>query len=194
MQRKIGLTGGIATGKTTVTDYLCDRAQLPILDADVYAREAVAVGSPVLGAIAARYGAEILQPDGSLKRTRLGEIVFADATERAWLESQTHPFVRDRFRQTLDQLQTEPIVILAIPLLFEAQLEALVTEIWVVTCTPAQQLARLMQRNALTRSQAESRIAAQWPLTQKCERADVVLDNSGTLPELYDQIDRALAT
>jgi dephospho-CoA kinase len=84
-QRSIGLTGGIATGKSTVSRYLEEAHQIPVLDADIYARQAVAVGSPVLGAIVARYGEEMLNPDGSLNRGKLGEVVFHEAQEKAWL-------------------------------------------------------------------------------------------------------------
>ncbi|MFH7242363.1 MAG: dephospho-CoA kinase [Spirulina sp.] len=191
-QRIIGLTGGIATGKSTVSRYLEEKHQIPVLDADVYARQAVEVGSPVLGAIVARYGEEMLNPDGSLNRGRLGEIVFNDAQEKGWLEQQIHPVVRQCFRQAMADLADAPIVMQAIPLLFEAGLTDQVTETWVVACTPEQQHQRLMTRNGLTVEQAEARIASQMPLAEKIARADVALDNSGDVETLFRQVDQAL--
>lgn len=191
-QRIIGLTGGIATGKSTVSRYLEEVHQIPVLDADIYARQAVAVSSPVLGAIAARYGEEMLNPDGSLNRGRLGEVVFHEAQEKAWLEQQIHPVVRQYFQIAMADLAAVPIVVQAIPLLFEAGLTDQVTEIWVVACTPDQQRQRLMDRNGLTLEQAEARITSQMPLAEKIALADVVLDNSGDVDTLFRQVDQAL--
>ncbi|MEO0826948.1 MAG: dephospho-CoA kinase [Cyanobacteria bacterium J06635_15] len=192
-QRIIGLTGGIATGKTTVSRYLAERHQLPILDADVYSRQAVALGSPILAAIAQRYGPDILLPDGNLDRRQLGAIVFQIPAEKQWLEQQIHPFVRDRFAQAMAQLPPEQTVVHAIPLLFEAKLEGQVSEIWVVTCDPQQQLERVMGRDRLSRDQAQARIDSQMSLTEKVALADVVINNSGTLVELYGRVDKAFS-
>jgi dephospho-CoA kinase len=191
-QRIIGLTGGIATGKSTVSEYLQARHGIPVLDADQYARQAVALGSPILAAIARRYGPAILQPDGRLDRARLGEIVFQEAAEKRWLEQQIHPFVRQQFAQAMVALAECPIVVQAIPLLFEANLTNQVTEIWVVACSEAQQQQRLMARNQLTADQAQARIQSQMPLAQKIAQADVVLDNSADLDALFRQVDWAL--
>jgi len=193
-QRKIGLTGGIGTGKTTVSNYLAKTYKLPILDADIYAREAVEINSPILNKIAQRYGTEILLSDGSLNRPKLGEIVFHSNEERIWLEQQIHPFVRQRFAEEMNQLPSNSTVVLVIPLLFEAKLTNLVTEIWVVFVDEQQQIARLMQRNNLTLDQAKARINSQMSLTEKCQKADVILDNSGSLESLYTQIDAALTS
>jgi dephospho-CoA kinase len=196
-QRRIGLTGGIATGKSTVAHYLKNlknHDQLPILDADLFAREAVEPGSAILQRITQRYGSQIRQADGRLDRAQLGQIVFAKESERRWLEAQIHPYVGQCFDRELQKLQTYPTVVLVIPLLFEANLTHRVTETWVVSCTPEQQLRRLMQRNQLTELEARSRIAAQMPLAEKCARADVVLDNSGDLATLYREIELALSS
>ncbi len=189
-KRIIGLTGGISTGKTTVSNYLANQ-QLPILDADIYARVAVALGSPVLKAIAHRYGSDILLSDGSLNRQKLGQIIFNNDDERHWLEQQIHPDVRKRFITAINELSTQTVV-LVIPLLFEAGMSDLVTEIWVVYCSPQQQLQRLMQRDQLTLEQAQARINSQMPIQEKCDRADVILDNSSSLEVLLKQIDVAL--
>lgn len=189
-QRIIGLTGGIGTGKTTVSNYLATTYHLPVLDADIYARVAVFVGSPVLEAIIERYGSDILLPDGNLNRQQLGQLVFSSPAERQWLEQQIHPYVRERMVRAIDELI--PTVVLVVPLLFEAGMTSLVTEIWVVYCSRQQQLERLMQRSLLTLEEAQARINSQMPLKEKCDRADVVLDNSSTPEALLKQVDAAI--
>jgi dephospho-CoA kinase len=191
--RLIGITGGIGTGKSTVTNYLHNRYHLPIWDADIYAREAVAVGSPILAAISQRYSDAILQPDGTLDRTQLGAIIFSNPVERQWLESQIHPYVRNCFDREISRIQSDATAILAIPLLFEAKLTALVTEIWVVSCDLPTQILRVMQRDRLDESAARQRIASQMPLAEKIALADVNLDNSTTLEHLQQQIDSKIA-
>lgn len=191
MKRIIGLTGGIGCGKTTVSNYLSNAYQLPVLDADIYAREAVQPGSPVLSQIVERYGLGIQLSDGTLNRQRLGEIVFPNPTERQWLEQQIHPFVRDRFQSELKS-QTAPVIVLVIPLLIEAGMTDLVTEIWVVSAAPEQQLQRLRERDRLSLEQAQARLNSQLPIEEKMARADIVLDNSSTPDSLLKQVDTAL--
>ncbi|MGJ3250384.1 MAG: dephospho-CoA kinase [Elainellaceae cyanobacterium] len=200
-RRIIGLTGGIGMGKTTVSDYLANAHHLPVLDADVYAREAVEPGSPILKKVVERYGASILLPDQTLDRVRLGNIVFKSRPERFWLERQIHPFVRDRIKADLNKakLRSEPIVIVSIPLLFEARMTDLVNEIWVVYCPHSHQVDRLMERDVqggdryrLTVEEIQSRIDSQMAIGKKLDQADVVLDNSSTVEALLTQVDRAL--
>lgn len=191
MSRKIGLTGGIASGKSTVSHYLATKYHYPILDADIYAREAVAIGSPILAAIFERFGDTVKQADGTLHRQQLGHIIFQDLREKQWLEAQIHPFVKQRFQTALAQ-HAETTVVCVIPLLIEANLLDLVTETWVVTCSPAAQLARLQRRNQLSETEAIARIKNQLPLSEKVKFADVVLDNTSDLATLHDQVDRAL--
>lgn len=191
--RLIGLTGGIGTGKTTVSNYLAEKYNLPVLDADIYARQALAQDSPILQNVLARYGDRLKLPDTSLNRSALAEIIFNDPKEKQWLESQIHPFVRDRFTQELQRTQNDTIV-LAIPLLFEANLTDTVTEIWVVSCDRSLQIARLQQRNGLTLEQAQARIDNQLPLPEKVALADIVLNNDADLEHLYAQVDFALTS
>jgi dephospho-CoA kinase len=191
LKRIIGLTGGIGTGKTTVSNYLADTYHLPILDADIYAREAVQTGSPVLNQIITRYGEQVQFPDRTLNRKRLGEIIFPNPEERQWLEQQIHPYVRDRIESQLSILES-PTVIVVIPLLFEANMTDLVTEIWVVCCSVEQQIQRIRERDRLSLEQTQSRLNSQLPLAEKVARADVVLDNSSTRDSLLQQVDRAL--
>lgn len=192
-KRSIGLTGGISTGKSTVSDYIANKYQIPVLDADLYAREAVNPGSSILDNLVKRYGKKILLEDRSLNRQALGAIIFNDASEKKWLEQQIHPFVRDRFIEEMQKLNDE-IVVLAIPLLFEANLVDLVNEIWVVYCDKNQQIERLSKRDRLNQQQARIRIDSQLPIKQKIAAADVILDNSSSLEALYQQIDRAIAS
>ncbi|MEL6495010.1 MAG: dephospho-CoA kinase [Cyanobacteria bacterium J06623_7] len=190
-RRSIGLTGGIGTGKTTVSNYLADKYGLLILDADIYAREAVEPGSPILETILARYDETVKLPGGELNRSRLGEIIFHQPQEKLWLEAQIHPFVRDRFSQVLQNIKSATVV-LSIPLLFEANLTELVSEIWVVHCDRDRQIQRLKQRNGLTTEQAEVRINSQLPLAEKIAQADQAINNNFGLTELYLQVDEAL--
>lgn len=189
--RIIGLTGGIATGKSTVADYLATAYHLPVLDADIYARVAVQLGSPILKVIAQRYSSDILLPDGTLNRQKLGQIIFSSQDERRWLEQQIHPYVRDYFVEAINELTVQTVV-LVVPLLFEAGMTDLVTEIWVVRCSEHQQLERLMQRSQLTREQAQARIKSQMSIAEKCDRSNIVLDNSSTPEALLKQVDTAL--
>ena len=190
-RRLIGLTGGIATGKTTVSNYLANKYHLPVLDADTYAREAVVEKSPILQTIFARYGKRVTAANNGLDRSALGNIIFNSPQEKQWLEQQIHPFVRDRFTIEL-QKATSDTIVLAIPLLFEANLTDLVTEIWVVICDRSLQAARLQQRNNLSFQEADARIDSQFPLSEKIALADVVLTNNANLSHLYAQVDRAI--
>ncbi len=194
--RVIGLTGGIATGKSTVAQVLTTRHHLPLLDADVLARQAVQPGSAALKQICDRYGAGILQADGQLDRPQLGRIIFADAAERHWLESVIHPVVRAALEQGRQAWQQAaiPMGVMVIPLLFEAQMTDLVSEIWVVTCPLSCQIERLMGRDRITAAQAQARIASQMPLAAKIAQATVVIENSGAVAALQPQIDAALGS
>jgi dephospho-CoA kinase len=194
-QRRIGLTGGIATGKSSVGRLLAERG-LPVLDADQFAREALAAGSAGARAVLARYGEAVCESGGAtdtLDRTALGRIVFADAAERRWLEQLVHPLVRQRFSAELERLTAEPAVVLMIPLLFEAGLEELCSEVWLVDCEAPQQLQRLMARNGLSATDARARIAAQWPLERKRALADRLIDNRGDAAALAAQVQLAVA-
>ena len=195
-QRRIGLTGGIASGKSMVGRLLAARG-LPVLDADVYAREALAPGSAGALAVLDRYGQQVAAAVATgeavaLDRAALGRLVFGDAAELRWLEALVHPLVRQRFAVELERLRQAPAVALMVPLLFEAGLEHLCSEVWLVDCDDNQQLRRLMRRDQLGESEARARIAAQWPLARKRPLADVVIDNRGGPEALARQVDQAL--
>ena len=201
-QRRIGLTGGIATGKSSAGHWLASVAGLPVLDADRYAREALAPGSPGAKAVLERYGAAVLEPAGAasgaceaamvLARSALGRIVFNDPAERLWLEQLIHPEVRARFDQELAAGADAPVLVLMVPLLFEAGLTGLCSEVWLVDCDEDQQLQRLIARDHCSEAEARARIAAQWPLEEKRPLADCLLNNSGSPIELVRQLAIAL--
>lgn len=190
-QRRIGLTGGIATGKSTVGQLLQNHYGLPVLDADLFARQALAPGTEGARVVLERYG--------TLDRPALGHIVFGDSAERHWLEQLVHPLVHQRFEKELTTLAKQPVgasapaVVLMIPLLFEAGLEGLCSEVWLVDCDEGQQLARLMARNGLTQAEAQGRINAQWPLERKRLLADRTISNRGTAAALEAQIHSLLS-
>lgn len=211
--RIIGITGGIAMGKTTVSNRLETYYGLTVLDADSYARNAVAIGTPILNAITLRYGPEILLPDQSLDRAKLGQIIFSQPDDRTWLNAQIHPEVRVRMQQDSDRLiQDNPViqdpqrklsgvhsrqpvrfpVFWIVPLLFETSMTELVDEIWVIYCHREQQLQRLCDRSGLTQAEANLRIEAQLDIQVKCDAANVILDNSQSTDRLYEQIEQAL--
>ena len=183
-QRRIGLTGGIATGKSTVGQLLQEHHGLPVLDADHFAREALAPGTEAARAVLERYG--------TLDRPALGHIVFGDPAERHWLEQLVHPLVRQRFDEELALMANQPAVVLMIPLLFEAGLEGLCSEVWLVDCDKRQQLARLMARNGLNQTEAQGRINAQWPLERKRLLADRTISNRGNPEELAGVVAEAV--
>lgn len=187
-RRIIGLTGGIATGKSTVSRFLADTYHIPIIDADLLARDAVTIGSPLLTQICLRYGDSILLPDGTLNRKKLGEIIFSQPNEKTWLENQIHPYVRHQIQSILDETN-EPMIMIVIPLLFEAKMTDLVTEIWVVYCSYNEQIKRLVERDRITPAQAIIRIQNQWPIEEKIALADVILENSSTPEQLFKQIE-----
>ncbi len=188
-QRIIGITGGIACGKTTVANYLRDRYGLPILDADIYAREALT--PEILQLIGDRYGQTTFNPDGSLNRRRLAQIIFANAQEKQWLEALIHPQVRTSLLQGI-KAHYPATVVAVVPLLFEAHMTDLVTEIWLVHCPKEIQLERLMQRNQLSPEEAQQRIASQQPASAKIPHATHVIDSAVPLSQLYQQVDCAL--
>lgn len=178
----IGLTGGIATGKSTVTAALRDLG-VPVIDADQVARQVVEPGEPALAELVAEYGPGILREDGHLDREKLGSLVFSDDAARQRLNDITHPHIlraMDRLRQAA-AAAGEPVLTLDVPLLFESGLEKTVDRVWVVTASAAQQLQRLMDRDGLGAEEARRRVEAQMPLERKIRGADAVIDNSGSV-------------
>ena len=176
----VGLTGGLATGKSTVSDLLRALGCV-VLDADALAREVVEPGQPALAAIAREFGPEVLRVDGTLDRKRLGAIVFADPERRQRLEALTHPAIRERYLVRLADLEAqgfEGIVVWDAPVMIESGGYRHVDRLVVVVTDAATQRARALGRDG-DRADAERKIASQMPLAEKARLADYVIDNSG---------------
>lgn len=186
----IGLTGNIATGKTTVLNYLA-RKGAHIIDADKLAHQAMAPDGLAYDAIVAEFGPGILNPDKTVNRRSLGAIVFADAARLGRLEQIVHPAVFVLTHQEVDASPSPVVVLEAVKLLEAGTMVSLCDEIWVVIAQPEVQLQRLMEERGMTREQAQQRMGMQSPQAAKINQADRVIDNSGTLEELYAQLDEA---
>ena len=176
----VGLTGGIATGKSTVDAVLRELGAC-VIDADVLAREVVEPGEPALAEVAAEFGSGVLGPDGRLDRKALGAIVFADPDRRRKLEAMTHARIRERFQQRIDALAAEHfrgLVFFDAPVMIESGNYRNMDRMVVVITEDATQLARLMARDGIDRDEALRKIRSQMPLTEKAKLADYVIDNS----------------
>jgi len=192
--RLVGLTGGIASGKSTVSAAF-SRLGATIVDADVLAREVLAPGSEGLALAVAQFGVAIIGADGGLDRKRLGEIIFADAEQRKALEAITHPRIFQCFLDATEAGRARglPAMIYDAPLLIERQLH-LMMEVVVVVWVPREvQIERLMLRDTIDRPAAELRLAAQMPLDDKRALANHVIDNSGTREHTVEQVARVWA-
>jgi dephospho-CoA kinase len=192
---KIALTGGIATGKSYVLDQFRQRG-VPCLDADDLAHDVTAAGTAATAAIAARFGADILAPDGSVNRAKLGPIVFADPGARRDLEAIVHPAVYRALSSAIGALEAAghaPLVIADIPLLFETGADKQFDRVIVTRCPLALQIARLMERG-LSKTAARQRVAAQWPGDEKASRADFVISTDTTFQDTNRQVEEVLKT
>lgn len=185
----IGLTGSIASGKSTVSNMLKELG-LPIVDADQVARQVVEPGTETLKEIAEAFGEDILTEKGELNRPKLGAIVFNDEEKRKMLNNIIHPAIRREMLRQRDELVAngEKTVIMDIPLLFESKLQHFVDKIIVVTVTEDVQLNRLMERNQFSEEEAMSRIRSQLPLSVKEKGADAVINNNGSMEETKKQL------
>lgn len=193
MAKVIGLTGGIATGKSTVSSMFAEQG-IPVIDADQLAREVVQPGEPAYEQIIAAFGEKILQEDGTLNRKHLGEIVFSDEAKRKQLNGIVHPAIRERMIEQRDAFikSGESLVVLDIPLLFESKLEHFADLTVVVYVDEQIQLERLMKRNDFTKKEALQRMEAQMPIKEKARLADVVIDNNGTIEQTKKQLEELL--
>jgi dephospho-CoA kinase len=178
---RVALTGGIATGKSRCVA-ACVAAGIPVIDADIVAREVVAPGTPGLHAIRTHFGEAVIGPDGLLDRGALGARIFSDVDARRTLEAIVHPAVYACIEAWFTHLEA-PVGLADVPLLFETGRAKEFDVVVVAACRPDQQLARLMARNGLSAVEAQQRIDAQWPLAEKVARAHYVIDTSGTLEE-----------
>lgn len=192
--RLVGLTGGIASGKSTLAAALRDLGA-PVIDADAIARAAVRRGTPALREIARIFGTGVVAPDGELDRKAMAAIVFADPAARARLEAVIHPAVRAEVAAETVRLAAagHDLAFYDVPLLFERGLEGEVDCAVVVHAPPSLQLSRLQARDGMTREEAEARLSAQLPIDEKARRADVVVSNDGDLAWLRSRAAPLLA-
>jgi dephospho-CoA kinase len=186
---KIGLTGGIASGKSTLSGWF-RRHGFPVIDADQIARQVVEPGEVGLKRVTEAFGREILKNDGTLDRARLGSLIFQDQEKRNELNGLLHPLIRQRMRDQMEACESHgcPAVILDVPLLFEGPFADWTDRTIVVYVTRETELIRLMQRDHLSEGAAMTRIQAQMPLEEKKKRADAVIDNNGSVASAERQL------
>ena len=192
MARIIGITGGIASGKSTVTEFLRQQGY-QVIDADQVVHELQEPGGRLYQALLSAFGSAILREDGRLDRPKLGAMIFGNPQLLEQSSQIQNQIIREELAGRRDMLaETEDIFFMDLPLLFELQYEDWFDQIWLVDVTEETQLSRLMTRNALSQEEAEKRIAAQLSLQEKRKRADVLIDNNGSLEETRQQLRDAL--
>ncbi|MCF1283915.1 dephospho-CoA kinase [Streptococcus sinensis] len=194
MAKIIGITGGIASGKSTVTDFLRKQGY-QVIDADQVVHELQEPGGRLYQALLSAFGSAILQEDGRLDRPKLGAMIFGNPELLAQSSQLQNEIIREELACRRDLLaKTESVFFMDIPLLFELQYEDWFDQIWLVDVAEETQLSRLMARNALNLEEAEKRIAAQLSLQEKRKRADVLIENNGSVEETLAQVDQLLKT
>lgn len=189
----VGLTGGIASGKSTVSNFIREKG-FTIIDADLEARLAVEVDEPAYNEIIAYFGKEIIMDTGEINRAKLGEIIFNHEEKRLKLNSIVHPDVRRRMTEKREQAISngEKLIVMDIPLLFESKLTGMVDKVLLVYVDEQTQLERLMNRNQFSKEEALARIGSQMPLKNKVKLSDAVIDNNGALEETEIQLNNIL--
>jgi len=185
----IGLTGNIGTGKSTVAEMLAELGA-EVIDADKVAHEMMRPGTPVHAAVVEAFGPEVLSPDGKIDRRLLGTLVFTDPAALARLEAITHPATIEAISRRISVTFARVVAVEAIKL-FEAGMADAYDSVWVTTCRPEQQIERVVAERGLSRAEAKQRLWAQPPQEDKVARADVVIDNSGSLSQTREQVEAA---
>ncbi|KAK9729058.1 Dephospho-CoA kinase cab5 [Basidiobolus ranarum] len=185
----VGLTGGISTGKSTVSRILSD-AGYPIIDADLIAREILYPGKPAYNQIVKTFSTDVLQSNGEIDRAKLGSIIFTDEKAREKLNRCTHPYVRRRMAELVlyYYITGHSMIFMDIPLLYETKLDKFMSCVMVVYCSPEVQLQRLTLRDGSTFQAAQNRVNAQMSIEKKKELADIVIYNTGTIDETQEQV------
>jgi dephospho-CoA kinase len=190
----LGLTGGIASGKSTVSDYFKGKG-IPVIDADLVAYEVMDAGQPAVAEIEKTFGSDVILSNGDVNRLKLGRIVFGDDKKRHQLNGIVHPAIVKKMQEDKDRLMAEnhPLLVFDIPLLYEGKSENNVDQVMVVYVDEETQLERLLARNSeLTKEDALNRINAQMSLEEKAKRADVLIDNRGTRQATFQQVENWL--
>ena len=185
----IGLTGGIASGKSTVSRLLAEHGYA-VIDADRIAWQLAEPDNSLWQAYYERYGEKVLNDDRTLNRQAVASVVFQNPAEKLWMDSAAHPMIKAEIQRNLARLIAagRDVVFLDVPLLYEAGWEYMADTVWVVYADEANQLRRLCQRNGFSEAEAQRRIGAQLPMSEKKRRADVVIDNNGSLEDLSRQV------
>ena len=181
-QKRIGITGGIASGKSLIGNFLFENKKWPVLDADLYAHEALKPESQISKEVLLRYGDQIIQESTKSKqiinRKALAEIIFQNNIEKNWLEERIHPFVQKRIEEDLDKFKSNSVILLIIPLLFEKNYANICSEIIYIDCSRANQVKRLKARDKISIKAAYQRIDSQWGNSFKKQFADYIINNS----------------
>lgn len=189
---KVGLTGGIGSGKSEVARLLATHGAL-VIDADALAREALAPGGAGLAAVVAEFGVEVIGPDGSLDRQRLGKVVFSDPGRLAALNAIVHPYVGRRSQELIAAAPHDSVVVYDVPLLVENDLRGQFDVVVVVDVPPALQMKRLTRLRGMTESDVRARMTAQATREHRLADADLVIDNTGDIAALREQVDAVWA-
>ena len=180
-QRRIGLTGGIASGKSTIANYIKKYRDIPILDADQYSKELIKPESNCYEKVLAYFGPQILDEYSSgneINRGLLKKIIFENSIHRTWIQNLLHPLIKEKMIEECNLYKNNKIIFLVIPLLFEAKFEDICTEIWLVKCPELEQIQRLVRRDKISEEEARKIIKLQLSFEAKTEFSDVILDNS----------------
>ena len=180
-QRRIGLTGGIASGKSTIANYIKKYRNIPILDADQYSKELIKPKGNCYKKVVAYFGPQIVDENSSvneINRAFLKKIIFENSIHRKWIQNLLHPLIKEKMIEKCNQFEKNKILLLVIPLLFEAKFTDLCTEIWLVKCPKEVQKKRLIKRNIISENEAEKIINLQLNFEDKSKFSDVILDNS----------------
>jgi len=181
-QRRIGLTGGIASGKTTITNYIRNHKNIPILDADHFSRELIKPNTYGYKKILDYYGNKIIDnkstSEREINRTLLRKIIFKHSASKEWIEKLLHPLIKERMIEECSQYRSNQTIVLVIPLLFEAKFEDICTEIWLVKCPKEIQKKRLITRDKISEKEAYDSINLQLSFEEKRKLSDIILDNS----------------
>ncbi len=183
---RVGLTGGIASGKTTISDLFCNLG-VPIIDTDLISHQLLEMGGPDYEKVVGHFGDKLLDKHRQIDRCRLRRIVFDDEVERHWLEATLHPIIYRQTQQQIEHYRTTAYVIVVVPLLFEAKFQTLVNRILVIDCCPKTQIRRLTARDHIDLKLARLMLARQWTNEARLEQADDVIHNGSTLDRDLDQ-------
>ena len=190
-QRRIGLTGGIASGKSTITNYIRTLKKIPIIDADNLSRELMKPNSISYKKILDYFGNQIIDKYSSEKainRNLLKKIIFEDEKDREWIQKLLHPLIKEKMIEECNKYKKNEIILLVIPLLFEAKFEDICTEIWLVKCPEAHQIKRLVKRDKITEKEAYKIMHLQLSFREKAKFSDIILDNSDNKKEWINKI------